>query len=418
MVQTQPLARGMTPHPGQLMAMTGRRRYNVVACGRRWGKTEMGMALLIQTAMLRNEPVAWFAPTYKLLGDVWRRLAFDLAPWTVASNKTDRRIELQRGGVVEMWTLEDEDAGRGRLYSRIVIDEAAMVPQLLTVWAAAIRPTLTDLAGDAWFFSTPKGRNDFWQMYQQGLDPLQSDWQCWQMPTRTNPLISLDEIEAARHDLPERVFQQEYLAEFLEDSAVFRGIREAATARPQRWGMDELDTQSARHEYIIGVDWGKYEDYSVFAVIDATTSELCRLDRSNHIEYQVQLERLQQLVKSFSARQVIAESNSIGDPLAEQLRRAGVPLQEFTTTNRSKQELIEALMLSLEQGKIKILNDPVLIAELQAFEATRLPGGGLRYAAPEGYHDDCVMALALAWSDAGRRVDRKPLQVQRMRTVR
>lgn len=413
MVQTQPLARGLTPHPGQMQIMQERSRYNVVACGRRWGKTETGMALLTQTAMMRNEPVAWFAPTYKLLGDVWRRLAFDLEPWTAVANKTERRIELQRGGVVEMWTLEDEDAGRGRSYGRIVVDEAALVPNLGNVWAAAIRPTLTDLGGDAWFFSTPKGRNDFWQMYQFGLDPLREDWQCWQMPTITNPFIRRDEIEAARHDLPDRVFQQEYLAEFLEDSAVFRGITTAAIATPQAY-----KDYNVPHDYVIGVDWGKYEDYSVFTVIDATIGELCHMDRSNRIEYQTQLERLKRLVKSFDARQVIAENNSIGDPLAEQLRRAGVPLQEFTSTNRSKQELIEGLMLGLERGKLKLLNDPVLIGELQAFEATRLPGGGLRYAAPEGYHDDCVIALALAWSAAGKYEDRQPLQVQRVRMVR
>jgi len=377
------------------------------------------MDACIEAALAYGYPVAWFAPTYKYLADVWRDMRESLLPYTTRSDSTERRIELVGGGVVDMWTLDGGDAGRGRKYRRVVIDEAALVPNLANVWTAAIRPTLTDLAGDAFFLSTPRGRNDFWALYQQGIDSLQDEWRCWQMPTCTNPFIRPDEIEAARHDLPERVFQQEYLAEFLEDSAVFRGIREAATARPQRWSMDELDTSHGpRHEYIVGVDWGKYEDYSVFAVIDATTSELCHLDRSNHIEYQLQLERLKQLVSSFSARQVVAESNSIGDPLAEQLRRAGVPLQEFTTTNRSKQELIEALMLALEQGKIKILNDPVLIAELQAFEATRLPGGGLRYAAPDGYHDDCVMALALAWSDARRRVDRKPLQVQRTRTVR
>ena len=376
------------------------------------------MDACIEAALAYGYPVAWFAPTYKYLADVWRDMRESLLPYTTRSDSTERRIELVGGGVVDMWTLDGGDAGRGRKYRRVVIDEAALVPNLANVWTAAIRPTLTDLAGDAFFLSTPRGRNDFWALYQQGIDSLQDEWRCWQMPTCTNPFIRPDEIEAARHDLPERVFQQEYLAEFLEDSAVFRGIREAATARPQRWSMDELDTHGPRHEYIVGVDWGKYEDYSVFAVIDATTSELCHLDRSNHIEYQLQLERLKQLVGLFSARQVIAESNSVGDPLAEQLRRAGIPLQEFTTTNRSKQELIEALMLALEQGKIKILNDPVLIAELQAFEVTRLPGGGLRYAAPEGYHDDCVMALALAWSDARRRVDRKPLQVERTRTVR
>lgn len=400
-------------HPGQLQIYEECRRFNVVACGRRWGKTILGMDACIEAALAYSHPVAWFAPTYKYLADVWRDMKELLLPYTTRSDSTERRIELVSGGIVDMWSLDGGEAGRGRKYRRVVVDEAALVPDLGMVWSAAIRPTLTDLGGDAFFLSTPRGRNDFWGLYQQGLDPLQEDWQCWQMPTSTNPYIDRSELDAARRDLPERIYQQEYLAEFLEDSAVFRNIRESATATPQYW----KDWQEG-HEYVIGVDWGKYEDYSVFAIIDMTLGELCFLDRSNRIEYQIQLERLKDLVRHYHPRQVIAESNSIGTPLAEQLRRAGIPLQEFNTTNKSKQDLVEGLMLGLERGQLKILNDPILIGELQAFEATRLPGGGLRYAAPDGYHDDCVMALGLAWTAVEARVGGKPLIVQRARTVR
>ena len=70
-------------------------------------------------------------------------------------------IELPNGGLVEVWTLENEDAGRGRKYKRAIVDEAAMVAKLKSSWEESIRPTLTDMEGDAWFLSTPKGLNYF-----------------------------------------------------------------------------------------------------------------------------------------------------------------------------------------------------------------------------------------------------------------
>jgi hypothetical protein len=101
---------------------------------------------------------------------------------------------------------------------------------------------------------------------------------------------------------------------------------------------------------------------------------------------------------------VLAEANSIGGPILEQLWRDDVRMTPFYTTNATKAKIIEALALSFEQGKIKIPNDPVLIGELQAFQATTLPTSGLtRYSAPDGGHDDMVMSLALAHSARGSR---------------
>jgi hypothetical protein len=94
----------------------------------------------------------------------------------------------------------------------------------------------------------------------------------------------------------------------------------------------------------------------------------------------------------------MAESNSMGEPIIEQLQRDGLPVRGFATTNATKAQIIEALALAFEQGAITILNDPTLIGELQAYEMARLPSGMVRYSAPEGMHDDGVMSLALAWS--------------------
>jgi hypothetical protein len=381
------------PHAGQVQILRDMRRFNVLACGRRFGKTWTLEIVLIEPA-LKGYPVAWFAPSYKLMLEVWREVKQRLAPVTSRVNSQEYRIELITGGVVEFWSLDNADAGRGRKYKRVVIDEASFVRALLDAWQQAIRPTLTDYQGDAFFAGTPKGHNGFWQTYQWGLDPSREEWRCWQMPTSANPFINPAEIEAARRDLPERVFAQEYLAVFLDDAGgVFRNVMAAAHAEAR-------DKAQPDHQYAIGVDWARSNDFTVIAVIDTTARALVALDRFNQIDYTLQRVRLHALWERFGMPPVVAESNSMGMPVIEELRKEGMNVQPFNTTNASKTDIIDGLALAFERGDIAILNDPVLIGELQAYEAERLPSGLLRYSAPEGMHDDTVMALALAWYGA------------------
>jgi hypothetical protein len=107
---------------------------------------------------------------------------------------------------------------------------------------------------------------------------------------------------------------------------------------------------------------------------------------------------------------IIAESNNMGGPIVEQLHRDRLPVLAFTTTNASKSAIIEALTLAFERGDIRILNDAALIGELQAFVAKSLPSGMMRYAAPEGGHDDIVIAVAIARSGLGLRQRRAQVQ--------
>jgi phage FluMu gp28-like protein len=364
--------------------------FSPVAEGRRFGKTILGENSLAEMA-LTGVPVAYFAPTYKMLTDVWAEMRRMLQPVTASKSEQLHRIELITGGVIDMWSLDTADVARGRKYKRVVIDEAAMVRGLAEAWQAVIRPTLTDYEGDAWFLSTPKGRNFFWELWLRGQDPGQPEYKSWQMPTSANPYIKASEIAAAQRELPERVFSQEYLAEFLEDGGgVFRRVVEAATAETQ-------DKTRGATQYVFGVDWGKHEDFTVITVLDVRQRAIVYLDRFSQIDYSVQTNRLRALYERFRPSMIIAERNSMGEPLIEQLQRAGLPMRAFLTTNASKAEAIDALALAFERGDIRIPNNPVLIGELQAYQMERLPSGLLRYAAPEGMHDDCVIATALAW---------------------
>lgn len=377
------------PHRGQRDILGGLRRFNVIACGRRFGKTILGTNRLVQT-VLDGQPAGWFAPTYKYLTDVWRDVTRSLRSVTRSANKQELRIELITGGVAEFWSLEDKDAGRGRKYARAIIDEAAKVRDLGDIFNEAIRPTLSDLRGDADFLSTPKGMNFFWQAFARGSDPGETEWSAWCKPTQHNPYIAPAEIEAARVQLPERVFRQEYLAEFLEDAGgVFRRVREAVDQ-----GRTEQDEPRPNDSYSIGVDLARVEDFTVITVLDGAGRQAFH-ERFNLISWERQLEAIKAVARRYPGR-VVVDSTGVGDPICEALRRADVDLVTYQFTNQTKQVAIDRLALFLEQGRLRLMDLQAQTNELLAFEYELTPSRNVRMSAPEGMHDDCVIALSLA----------------------
>jgi phage FluMu gp28-like protein len=180
------------------------------------------------------------------------------------------------------------------------------------------------------------------------------------------------------------------MAQFLDDGGgVFRGVRAVATLDPAE------PTEGG--QYVIGVDWGRSNDATVFSVIDATSKEQVYMDRMTNTDYASQRLRLQALSKRYNRAMVVAEANSIGQPNIEELQALHVPVTGFITTNATKAQIIQALELAFEHRAISLLRDEVQIMELMAYTSERLPSGLIRYGAPEGIHDDTVIALALAW---------------------
>lgn len=366
--------------------------------GRRWGKTIMGGDLSLATAS-QGGHVAWIVPTYKNGRSLWRWAEAVVAPLRkagyVSINKAEREIVFSNGGVFGIYSADNEDSIRGEAFNLVILDEAARIPK--TAWTDAIQPTLADVNGDAILISTPKGRNWFWIEYQHGLSDGK-EIVSFSAPSSDNPnqhiqrAADLVKQRVAEHTYPERTYRQEWLAEFIDDAGeVFRRVMDAATAVEQQSAQDN-------HDYLIGVDWGKHNDFTVLTVLDTTHKHVVCVDRFNQIDYALQVGRLKAMAERFRPSAIIAESNSMGEPLIEQLQRDGLPVMPFQTTNASKAIAVEALALAFERGEISIPNDPILIGELQAYEQERLPSGMMRYGAPDGMHDDMVMSLALVWS--------------------
>ena len=365
------------PHAGQQKVLDEAQRFNVLCCGRRFGKSALAVNLLSETA-LDGLPAGYFAPTYKLLDGTYNECLHALEP--IVKRKNEHQfIELLNGGRIEFWSLENELAGRSRKYKRAILDEVAFAKSLYKLWTESIRATLSDMKGDAWFMSTPKGKNDFHKLFMRGAMD-HPNWQSWQMSTYTNPFIDPSEIDDAKADLPELAFSQEYMAEFNDNVANPFGTAYIAQCT---FPMSTLPA------VCYGVDLAKSFDFSVIVGLDKHGS-VCYLDRWQS-DWRTTKEKILRLPQAAIA----IDSTGVGDPIGEDLQRVRGNIEAFKFTASSKQQLMEGLAVAI-QSRIITFPEGVITEELNNFEYiyTRT---GVRYSAPTGLHDDVVCALALAW---------------------
>jgi len=364
-------------------------RFVHLRAGRRWGKSHL-LARMLTEAAVKKKVVGYFAPTYKLMLPVWEQARRVLRAPVADENKAERRIDTVVGGRIEFWSLDNPDAGRSRGYDLVVVDEAGLVRNLETIWREALIPTLIDRAGRAVLAGTPKGRGDFWRIYQSALDDPR--WVTIRRSTSDNPRLDPADVALLRSAMTERAARQELDAEFLDDGgAVFRNVRSCV-------GEVVRSGEAA----IIGVDWGRHNDATVFIALDPQSRCVVDVERLVDVDFATQRRVLMTFWQRNGRGAILAESNSIGQPNIEELQRAGLPVQAFTTTTASKPLLIDTLALALEQRTIVLPATEWLLNELEMYSVDVTAAGRMRYGAPEGSYDDGVIALALAVWGASR----------------
>lgn len=378
-------------HASQLDVFRRLRRFNVLEIGRRWGKTKFEEFVILNDA-IRGKRTAWFAPSYKYLAEPVRDLERALLPLISKHDRVEKRIELSTGGTIDFWTLEDADAGRGRFYDRVAIDEAGFVVGLLDVWRAAIRPTLADRKGSAIFAGTPKGTGDFHRLFLEAEGDTTGAWAAFRIGSMSNPFLDPAEVEAMRASLPKAIADQELEGIPAEDGgnpfgldAIRACIAPMSTATPEAWG----------------VDLAKSQDWTVAVGLDSE-GRVCRLERWQ-APWNVTRERLAKMIQNAPAQ---IDSTGVGDPIVEDLRKVCRRTEGFKFTSQSKQQLMEGLQIAISTADIRF-PDGWLRSELESF-GFRYSGRNVSYEATVG-HDDGVCALALAV--LARRA-RRPLMVK------
>ena len=196
---------------------------NLLRCGRRFGKTELLETAFAKRALL-GKKIGWFAPDYKIMRPTYTRLHRLLFGAVRHASKTEALIELQTGGSIEFWTLDNEDAGRSRDYDDAVIDEASLKQTgLQEIIEQAISPTLLDRRGTLTMAGTPKGIDPENFFYAASEDPARQysetnpmGWRQFHAPTSDNPMLDPVGVANLKNEYPPLVYQQEYLAEFVD----------------------------------------------------------------------------------------------------------------------------------------------------------------------------------------------------------
>ena len=372
------------PHEAQKVILREAKRYNVLACGRRFGKTTLGGNLLSDPVLKDALPCAWFAPTYRLLEEAYNDHKRIYQPVIRrAVQKPAPRIELITGAAIDYWTLDDPSTvARGRKYKRVIIDEAAMARHLEQAWTEAIRPTLTDYKGDAFFLSTPKGSNYFKTLY--GMAGQDDDWMAWQMPTTANPWIDATEVDKAGESLPSIAFRQEYLAEFVD----------AAGARIKREWLRYGDCPEGLPTYI-GVDLAistKSEaDYTGVAVVSRGEDGTIYVRDINRTraDFASVLRFIEAMADKWKPSMIgIEQVQYQAAVVQELLRRTKLPIRGIRP-DRDKVTRFAPLEARYEQSQVMHCQG------LPAYFEDEL------LSFPVGRHDDVVDALAYAWQVCG-----------------
>lgn len=345
--------------------------------------------------------VLYGAPTYDQVRVVWdmvERLGVcQLKVSTMSAN-------FSGGGRIIFRSFDDPNNARGHTADGVIIDECGFVKPL--VFHMIIQPMISDGGGWFWGMGTPNGRNWFFQEWAKAKD--RDNAMSWQIPTLgckikdgflvrdphplENPEFEWLELMDRFETTPIDIFEQEYMASFVERSgAVFRNVRDCLGAP-----MDAKPGDHRGHRIVAGIDWGKQKDFTVKSIGCADCKVELVLYRSHQLDYIFHIKRFGAYQDRWKMGAILVELNSIGLPNFEQMERDGLPVVGFNTTAQSKAPLIEGLALATEMKRWQFLDVPVATSELEAYERkVSLQTGRSSYGAPEGMHDDTVIARAL-----------------------
>lgn len=386
---------GFTPHSKQReiigRILSSPSKYHVACIGRQFGKSLMGMNLLLYWA-INDGPckIMWVSPVYAQANKVHKELYAAIAKSGIVAqnNFSSSELKFKNGSTVIFRSAERYDNIRGETLDYAILDEAAFMKD--DAWREAIKPTLLVRGKKALFISTPKGKNWFHDLYQLGVSEDHDNYASYTGSSYDTPYISVEEVEEAKLTLPEKVFQQEYLAKFIDGGGeVFQNISDRSYGGGWR---------APQGKVYCGIDLGKQEDYTVATFVD-TNGVVIDIYRANQMEWSRMVTEIMERIRRYNATTMI-EVNSIGDVIYEQVKGQWQDTHPFITSSKSKNEIIEGLILDFNNMDIQIPNEslfPALSHELEIFTYEYNPKTrNIKYGHPPGMHDDTVMSLAIA----------------------
>lgn len=368
-------------------------KYIVVDCGRQFGKSLLSENLLLKWSLETKGSVGfWVSPIYSQAKKVYDELVKALKPTglMVSNNRTELWIKLINDSIIHFKSGEKADNLRGYTLDYLVMDEAAFIRD--EVWNEILRPATLVKGKRVVFISTPKGKNYFYTLYNRGLSSEYPEYLSLKYTSYDTPFITEDEINEAKNTLPDDIFKQEIMAEFIDDGGeVFRGYTNSQI-------INNWIEPSPSEKYWAGIDLGRQNDFTVVTIIN-NFNQICYIYRERRNNWSNIVDNIVDILQKYNAKALI-EVNSIGDVIYEQIKKRWSKVEPFTTTSNSKDDIINNLIVQINDHILllptKTLFEP-LDTELRVFTFEySTKSRRIKYFAPPGFHDDCIMSLAMA----------------------
>ena len=380
-------------HENQMKVYNSNARFICLNCGRRFGKSWFGAAKIIISALAKPGGIYWIvSPTFPQTDIMWRMVLKLLPKKYIKFTYLGKLcIELTNGATIWAKSADKYDNLRGEGLDGVVLDEAAMIHP--DAWFKVIRPALMDKLGWALFCTTPRGKNWYYKLYQKGVKgrvSYRKNWESFTFSSYDNPYLEREELNEIVEDLSELEYEQEILAIFLSDGGtVFKNLDACTRSHIS-------DAYIPGRIYVMGVDLGRHQDFTVIDVCDTITKELVYQERFNKTAWSYIKSKIRDVYGRYGNPPVFLDTTGVGDAIQEDLEADGVNVVSYKFTLESKKELVKRLSVALSNCEIFIPPNQSLREELESFTYVTTDAGNIKYGAPRGYFDDQVCALMLA----------------------
>ena len=379
--------KGYTPHEKQKLIHYSinqeHYKYYILNIGRQFGKTMLGINQMLYWAINHKGcNIAWVTPIYKQSKKVFDEMEkVTKSSGLFEYNRSDLTIS-GFNSQIQFFSGERPDNIRGNTFDYLIVDEMAFTrPEL---WSEVLSATVLVKGKKVIFISTPKGKNHF---YQLSLQPnYDNRYKYFHYSSYDNPMIDAEDLEERKRSLPKHIFEQEYLAKFIDNaSGLFKNVDSCV-----------IKTAERTQKLFGGLDIGRADDYTVLTILNKNY-QMVYVQRWRQQEWSKIIDEVATKIREYNA-EIFVEVNNQGDVFFEMLQnKVYNNVQPYVTTTATKPIMIEDLAVHFENKDIGILNENWLVDELNAFtyiynEKTRR----VQYGAPQGVHDDGVMSLALA----------------------
>jgi hypothetical protein len=357
--------------------------------GRQFGKTTIAENMAIYWALNNpNSTIYWVSPTDAQAQKVYKEIINAIIDSGCIKSKKmprgDTEIVLNNSSKILFRSAMSEDSLRGQSVDYMILDEAAFIKK--ETIETILMPMLNVRGKKCLFISTPKGKNYLYEYFLNGQ--TLPKWKSMRYSTYDSPFANEDLINMFKETLPPKLFQQEIEAEFVDSSSVFNNLSEVLV-------LEEQNEPKEGGRYFGGIDIGIINDASVLSIIDEN-GNLVKYYRWENTEAPEIIEKIQEVNRKWKFQKIVIENNNQGLTIYQDLKRKMSNIEDFNTNGKTKPEIINRLIHLFNMKEFKLVQDDYLRIELEAFIFKQNNNGNLKFMADNGFHDDCVMSLAIA----------------------